>query len=358
VTPVRWVLSGYYGERNAGDDAFQLVITRRLAQAGAERFLMNSPLVPQGVHGIPLRLSRRWRGIADRIESARIRRAFVHGAGLAIGGGSLFRTVSGIREHAQLAGAARSGSPRVALGVSLGPFQDDAAAGAARELLASFDFIGLRDAASVARADSLGLRHNAFLTGDLVPLLPRLVHELRPLPRAARHGLGIALCRGHVPEDELQHLASTAQRWLARHPAQRLFLVSFNAHPRKGDQDLHDRLATLIDRPRAVAQVRYADDPAAMWQAIAGLEGLIAMRLHAAVFAHGAAVPVLMLPYEEKGLEWARLVEAPADAVRRIWDVDVEAFEALASGASLIAAVPPAAMAERAEANFAWLVRP
>ena len=68
-----------------------------------------------------------------------------------------------------------------------------------------------------------------------------------------------------------------------------------------------------------------------------------------------SSVPAIIVPYEEKGREWAALVNAPAGAVRRIEDVDADAFEALTDGGTLGAGVSADAMAERAEANFAWL---
>ena len=152
------LLHGYYGERNAGDDAFLTVCAERF-RAARESVRVMSSEVPNGVSGqaSPILLRRRWKGLADRIERRRMRTIMARGGRLMLGGGSLLRTTGGIAEVGRLLDMAGGGG-HAALGVSIGPWRDAGAASACAALLPRFDFVGVRDAVSLERARQLAPR--------------------------------------------------------------------------------------------------------------------------------------------------------------------------------------------------------
>jgi polysaccharide pyruvyl transferase WcaK-like protein len=53
------------------------------------------------------------------------------------------------------------------------------------------------------------------------------------------------------------------------------------------------------------------------------------MRLHAAVFGFDSGTPTLILPYEEKCHEWARMTRQPAAAICDVADVTAARLESL-----------------------------
>jgi polysaccharide pyruvyl transferase WcaK-like protein len=355
----RVLLSGYYGQHNAGDDAFVVTCATALHRTPADRIGVLGATLPT-VPGLPataLYLRRRWRGMAEVIERHR-RRAWGHaGARVVVGGGSVLRDRRGITSLAALLDEAPHATP-VALGVSIGPYRDDAAPELLRALLPRFGFIGVRDHASLARAQELAPGSRIELTHDLVPLLPTLRPDLVPAPPDARSGLGIALCRDHVSPSELAALAAMLHSVLTRAPDLHLELLSFNAHPTKGDDDLHRALASAIGMAGRVRQVTYAGNPEVTWRQIARLRGLIAMRLHAAIFAHGGATPTFLIPYEEKGTGWAEMTGHPATQCGALSTLTVDSLAALASGHGALARQSPAEAAAAAARNFAWMEAP
>jgi polysaccharide pyruvyl transferase WcaK-like protein len=46
--------------------------------------------------------------------------------------------------------------------------------------------------------------------------------------------------------------------------------------------------------------------------------GVLAMRLHAAIFAYAHGRPTVILPYHEKCLEWAEMIQQPEEMTLRI----------------------------------------
>jgi polysaccharide pyruvyl transferase WcaK-like protein len=224
-----------------------------------------------------------------------------------------------------------------------------------RSLLPRFAFIGVRDRQSLVRAQDLAPASRVELTHDLVPLLPTLRPDLVPEAPHARRGLGIALCRDHVSPSELSALATRLRAVLMRTPDLHLELLTFNAHPAKGDAALHEALAAEIGMPERTRHVTYAGNPEETWRRIARLRGLVAMRLHAAVFAHGAATPTFLVPYEEKGTGWAEMTGHPEAQCGPLAAVTTDALDVLASGHGASARQSPAEAAAAARRNFAWL---
>lgn len=318
------LLVGYYGQQNTGDDAFLAV-----AAWGACKYLGTQNLWATA-RVLPQTFGRRVRpalfpwefhgcGLFQKLRLSRVLPQIDH---VIFGGGSNFHTAAQMREFMQLLRMAGRG-PHFAVGVSVGPFRDLEAELACSQLCSQLSFIGVRDEASLERIQKIAPRARAELTFDLAPLLPLAAglsgtEVPKPLPRK---GVGVALCNyerfmtgNQAYERKRMDLIINSLRCLAQQSElQEVALLDFNGHVTTGDSQIHELLAKELAGLVTVRHVPYSNNPLTMLAEMAGLRGILAMRLHAAVFAFCAHTPSLMLAYHEKCRQWARMVEQPPE---------------------------------------------
>jgi len=306
------LLIGYYGQCNTGDDAFLAVsawAARRLGH-GAVMANIEAALEVCGYAVQPLyqaswlRALKKWRTLAR-----------VRGASRVIfGGGSNFHTTCNMEEWTRWLDRAGAG-PHLAAGVSIGPFRDAGAEAACARLLSRLAFVGVRDAASLERAQALHIDTPVELTFDIAPLLLQMT-DLPPVHE--RRGLGIAICHYErytqgdqaVEARRMAQLAAALTRVAQAGLLDEVVLIDFNGHPVYGDTPVHRELADLLGTAVPVRHVPYHPDPRAVLRTIAGLRGLLAMRLHASMFAYLTNTPAVQIAYHEKCHEWARTIGA------------------------------------------------
>jgi polysaccharide pyruvyl transferase WcaK-like protein len=135
-------------------------------------------------------------------------------------------------------------------------------------------------------------------------------------------------------------------------------LIDFNGHPQFGDDAIHAELAHRLENCVSTERVRYCDDPVAVMRRIATLRGMLAMRLHAAIFAFCTSVPAVLLSYHEKCREWARMVGAPMDQTMDTGQMDptvlVSQIKALSKSEPPLSAMKPVEAVGRAIENWSW----
>jgi polysaccharide pyruvyl transferase WcaK-like protein len=357
------ILHGYYGEQNAGDDAFVLIsawAARRFL--GCERVYARADSLP-AQHGTHLRrmfVSMQRRGGA-RLNWLRelwiSRTADV----LVWGGGSIFHSTPTLERYLRALDRAGAG-PHCAVGVSIGPFRDPSAEATCARVLERLDFVGVRDQASLARGQAIAPRAALELTFDLAPLLPEACGA-SGAARAPRRGLGIALCglaRASAEEQAVESarvraVAEAVRTILGRGAVDELLLIDLNGH---SDAAAHRALADALPAGTPLRHLPYADDPLATWQTIAGLRALVAMRLHAAVFGFCAGTPTAVLAYHEKCWQWAETIGADRSLVCDAAAIDpgglASAVERLLSGAAPPPRLDPRAAVLAARRNFAF----
>ncbi|HET9065635.1 MAG TPA: polysaccharide pyruvyl transferase family protein [Gemmatimonadales bacterium] len=350
------LLYGYYGERNAGDDAFTTICANELVRRGHRQIGVLGSELPRVTH-LPARalyFRRRFRGLSTRIEHARINHWLARGAQIVIGGGSLFRSSTSLIQLGRLLDR----SPRAghhALGVSVGPFRDRQAVQHCREVLERLDSIGVRDEVSLARAREIAPGANLRLTFDLAPLLSRWLAQPETEVPAQTGALGVALCGPALSEQGYQAIHKSLWHWLHGRPDRSVVLLPFNTHPRKGDLAIHERLGRELRGVGEVEFYRYTGDPRAMWYRIGRLDCILAMRLHAAVFGYCTNRPVLIVPYEEKCHAWARMIGHRPELVVDAPALDVTDVDRVSSALpGTVASLPISEAVSRATINFEW----
>jgi polysaccharide pyruvyl transferase WcaK-like protein len=362
----RAALLGYFGQKNAGDDAFLRIgdwAVRRVC--GATIVMASMPDAPPWGGIVPLWFPDAKPGIwrfKDAFESTLCWKA----RNVVFAGGSNLHSAVMLRRFVQLVRRAGSG-PHFAVGIGVGPFRDSAAERLCGELLEMLSFVGCRDTQSYARARAVAPAARVELTADIAPLLP-LVAAPRAQRPGGRRGLGIVLCpyeRVHGgdaarEQERLDAVAGVVSSAARRGAVDEIVLVDMNSHPVKGDVVMHDPLeAQLATLPVTVRRVRYAEDPIATLDTIAGLRSIVTMRLHGAVFAYCAGTPAVVLAYHEKCYGWAESVGYPQALVVDATPIDRDALAAAVAQVCAddvpVATLPLVEAQRLAWRNWAWL---
>jgi polysaccharide pyruvyl transferase CsaB len=293
----RALVSGYYGFGNVGDEAILAGLLqgfRDLAPEAALTVLSGDPAATEAEHGVAA-----WpRGL--RSAAGAIRRTDL----LVSGGGGLLQDATSWRSPLYylwvLRTAQKRGARVACIGHSVGPLRRGWVRRRTRGTLEKVDVVAVRDHRSEETLQALGLRHPVQVTGDLAFLLPRPPEEgITSAWRKtglARDGAAAALALRTLPggaagpELEIAAAAIAACAEIGARPV----LVPMQ-HP--VDLQLADAVAArhpsvTVARARLTARETLA--------LLAGFDLVIAMRLHALIFAAIGAVPPVAVSYDPK----------------------------------------------------------
>ncbi len=295
------VLSGYYGFGNLGDEALLSGLVDGLRQRGLEPVVLSAdPSATRKALAVPA--YHRYGGLPA---------ALLGSQALVSGGGGLLQDKTSARSLRYYLGVIRLarvlGKRVVVYGQSVGPLSSEGRESVARALRGAH--VALRDAASVALAEELGL--SAELVGDPALLLgvppftppPDVDRPVLLIPRAGHEGLNDALT-----EAGRRLLAEGIPiAVLALHPSEDGPAASRLQHE-TGGQRL--QAATVPDAMHSIASARY----------------VLSVRLHGLILACAAGVGFAGLVYDPKVEGFSREVGAPAFRA----PVDVDALVTLA----------------------------
>lgn len=306
----RITVAGYYGFRNAGDEAVLSGIVSRLSEelAGAELAALSSdPPYTFETHGITGVRRMDPRSLARTIRKSDL---------LLLGGGGLLQDVTSRRSLWYYLGlvslAQRYGTPAVAYGLGVGPLVHRDSRALVRHALSRLAGVGVRDAESRDELVRSGVPAGIIrVTGDASLGMPPVSSE--ELQQAASHlaslapapRLGIAL-RPWGDGRWLPGLVEAVQGLSKRMEAS---VIVFSMMPAV-DYPLAKGFAEAIGNG-AVAfppEVR----PKTLAALIGGCDWVLAMRLHALVFASLAGRPALGLEYDPKVRRFAERAGYPA----------------------------------------------
>ena len=325
----RTLVIGGYGCGNVGDEAILSVMLDDLRSLRARpRVVSVNAGETTQMHDVR----------AYPASLVNVGRALFEADALVIGGGGIFSRYMGPRSRQlpPLARIAKALGRRVvfrALGVyaSTPPDVARALVGAMRHA----DFISVRDEASVEALRSFGLRRDLVVEDDPALRLPISTGT------AARSGctVGLALRRVRDPEEQrhlerefLAVIDGLVDRGVAP------LLLPFSRHPSEPIEQDDAYAQDLRRRSRSPGRCSIAPadlTPLGMLDLVRSLDGVVAMRFHAIVFASLAGVPAVAIPYDDKCSEFL--------AEHRMSSVETSALTAQALLAALPVAVSSAA---------------
>ena len=361
------LLVGHYNHYNLGDNALAAVAAWGAGTFfDADRVYATTAELPhiKGLRAKSLYYPWHIRG-ATRLN--RIRESFVcrRSQTIILGGGSTVHSAEHIERYERMLDRAGAG-PHFAAGVSIGPFRDSTAERACGRLLKRLDFVGVRDPLSHERAKDLAPDSRIELTFDLAPLLTPAFGE--PHQDASdRSGLGIVLA--HKPkvsgwtereQPRIQRVADAILRCAARGIVNEVVLIDFALTRSDGavrDRESHLELADALKGQVQIRHIPYSHDPLLAWKVIGKLQAVVGMRMHAAVVGYCEHVPTVVLAYDEKCYQWARMVGLPDSVVFDADNVDPAELATGIEHAMLgedVAELPVEEAVQRARRNWDW----
>lgn len=305
------LLSGYYGYNNLGDEA---VLGGILAGLRAEIpevepiVLSGDPAGTRKLHDV---------AAIPRMSLAAINTALKHADLFISGGGSLLQDVTSFRSPLYYLGALwlaqRAQVPSMVLAQGLGPLNHPLNRLLARRVLNQTRTITVRDTVSAEFLAALGVTTPPIeVTAD-----PSFL--LQPDPSARLE----EWWAGHLPADR-PIVAVALRRWHLDNPAERFTaiadaLANFAKEtgafllfvPMQHEQDVQvaEEMAGWTPAESRVLDLPLT--PREMMAVLSRCEFVLAMRLHALIFAVQQAIPALGLAYDPKVLDFSLAADLP-----------------------------------------------
>lgn len=304
----RVVLLGWYGSGNLGDEILLAQLAGWCADAGAQVTAISiDPEYTRRAHGIAAVDFFDYPGIARALGAADL---------LVFGGGGLFQTHqdfsvpalfgkvwSDVSSYARIGLMARQlGVPTLMLAQGVGPLETVEARDIVRELFEASAGASVRDQASMDWLRRAGVERSIGLAPDPVwawPLPGRV-----PSPRGDGEVPTLAVVIrpwGGSPGWETPLVDALAA--LVRDGAARLRWLPCQSRTVPGrsasDVGFVSELAERVEG-RGNPDVRAFEDAGQWLDALAGCDGLLAMRLHAQILGSRLGLPMFCLEYDEK----------------------------------------------------------
>lgn len=314
------LICGYYGAGNAGDDASLAAVAGRLA-AHDPTARLTATVRGKCAGGIPAGVwtVRTLREIKNELKKSRL---------LVFGGGSLLQDATSLRSLIfyawVLRTAERTGCPSVIWG-GVGPLTTRTARRIAARAVRRTDAVYARDRAAAAECLSLGARRvipardpaAGTRSEDIPPELGKTLPQGRYIAFFPR---SIAALRrpggkrtGRKADDALFSALTGAAQLLADGPADGpvdgLAAVPVFAAMSPDDDAVCRRMA---DATGGYCVPAGTLTPGGLVTLAAGSDAVIAVRLHAAVFAYSAGVPTVIVDHDPKTAGFAADAHIPA----------------------------------------------
>lgn len=305
------VLSGYYGHKNTGDDAFVEVSawgSKKYWKSEDQLFFAKE--LPQTLtetshyfaHKNYLNFTRAVKDIltSDIFVSA---------------GGSTFHSAlkkTDLRTYAKLKKSIGFKGKTGAIGISLGPFKDSNSEKSTIEYLKTLDFLALRDQKSYDLAKSYNLPYQPINAFDLAALLPEIYNiNLSTDNKISINQkiIGISVCNyesytnGNLNNEKRRNaFIINILNQLKKYDNVKLRFFIFNGDPIMGDEKLTKELIQELDKDKNLNYeiIPYLNKVQGTYNYIASCDAIISTRLHASIFACYSNTPFFLLEYHRK----------------------------------------------------------
>jgi polysaccharide pyruvyl transferase CsaB len=331
MTASRVLLAGYYGFGNAGDEAILASIVAHLRALRPDVTIVaisGDPEATARTHGIEAVFWRDPLALEDAARQADL---------IAIGGGGLFHDYWGFPADAILtdahwglsyyaapaALALLHGKPLMLYAIGVGPLLSDAGREFTKAVCDAASVITVRDEPSRSELVALGVPSEEIeVTADPAFAFASSASsaEEPPVPPSARRPLlGVALRNWDVGVEPARWeglVAEALDRFLEGSGGGVLFLpFQQESAAIENDAAVAARVRDRMRRREAASVFPGGSDPSRLAAAIGQCDLVLAMRMHAAIFAALSGVPLVSLDYDPKVSRLMRQIGRSDDAV-------------------------------------------
>jgi polysaccharide pyruvyl transferase CsaB len=300
---VQMAVSGYYGCGNAGDEAVLAGIKTALLQRGGEAVrlvvLSQNPAETERLHRLPS---------VERMNISAIRHTLHQSRLLLSGGGSLLQDATSMRSLLYYLWVARMayshGVPFMFYAQGLGPLRRHLSRTLVRIVANRAAYITVRDESSAKLLTAIGVtRPPVEVTADpafaLMSAPPLLVDALIAEEGLPTEGprIGVSLRPwGGVGESPLQDYTRLLLE-MQRQCAARIVLLPMHL---PGDVTFAEEIARRTGSAEAFPILRRPCAPEVLLGLVSRMDAIVAMRLHALIFAARVGTPLFALSYDPK----------------------------------------------------------
>ncbi|MBI1730316.1 polysaccharide pyruvyl transferase CsaB [Candidatus Acetothermia bacterium] len=315
---MKFIISGYYGFDNLGDEVILAVLIQELHREFPEAELVVLSQSPEETtRHYHVKAINRWslRQILRELSSADL---FIGG------GGGLIQDRSSLRSPFYYLGLMRLAMkfcPVVVIGQGIGPLQSPFIEWTAKRVFRRVGFAMLRDEASRNWVRQTGLPDEKIFAGaDLImrtwPAWASLREPLKPVLPGTPPFIGVTLS-GSLSRPSMRALASELDRAYAEMGLSPV-LISFHLH--KDLKELEE-LQNLIKAPVLIVEPS-ASDLRGVLDCIQQMRFMVGMRLHSLIFSLLAARPFVGIPGDPKVERFVQQVNRAGGLEVRCWSFD------------------------------------
>ncbi len=294
--------SGYYGCGNAGDEAVLAGIIEAFRRTAGDAVrlvaLSQDPMATRALHGV---------GAEPRMDMQAVKSTLLRSDLLISGGGSLLQDTTSLRSLLYYLWVARMAlnlrRPVMFYAQGLGPLRRRMARWLVRSIANRVEYITVRDEPSARLLRSIGVSKPPIeVTADPA-------FALQPAPEEAiaacwrsdiehperKHRVGVSLRPwGDNASAHAEHCA-TMVRAIEERTGCEIVLIPMQV---PGDLTFSNDVARTAGRPYSIANNLCT--PAALLGLVGQMDVVVAMRLHALIFAARMGVPPFALAYDPK----------------------------------------------------------
>jgi polysaccharide pyruvyl transferase WcaK-like protein len=297
---------GFYGFKNAGDDAFVEV-----SSWGAQKFWSCSKNVfigaqlPKTSNSIVVK-EFKVKGL-DRVSFFQ---QLQNSDYMISAGGSTFSKLP-FHSNKALGHVLSKYNKKLklgAIGVSVGPFKSVSDEQQVQKYLKQLTFISLRDQRSYDYVSSLDLPGKVVNSFDLAALMPMMYNHTPQniTSQSSAKTIGISICNyeQYTGGDLLKQTKRNSYfkelvRLLIKQTNYNLKVFIINGNESFGDTKATNKLLAGVD-PKRYSIYPYTPNIKSTWDEISRCDFMISTRLHASIFACYANVPFVLIEYHRK----------------------------------------------------------
>lgn len=301
----RVVFAGYFGCGNLGDDGIMAGLANRLYAEGIETVVLSgAPADTHRLYGLDAVARRDGNAVSQAIKES---------DALVFAGGSIFQDVTSVASVNYYAGlvtkAKKEGRKVLMVGQGVGPLKSFFGKRWAASSFNMADLIVVRDPVSATTLKQLGVNKPVRVGADCAFLLPSpTVSEDEPAGYHIGSTRTVGVAARMVPSMKRAKLMDLFAEFLKLMQGSQWMPIFVELDKEDGVfiQELDKKLGGRTMQIRKVNLVKE------MQSRIGRMDAMIAMRLHAGIFATTMGVPTFFVSYDPKVHAMAKMMDMPA----------------------------------------------
>lgn len=320
-------LIGWNGKLNVGDDAMTSVIISYLKSKnpnaefsilGEEKYLAKYTDLPEEknwISGFPfINFLTNTRGLGRLTRQYLFPLIFASNKdAIILGGGSIIHREGNSLRLIKLLTEIRNKNPKVkigAVGVSLGPFENDRQITLAQKILNLLDFTVVRDDRSFELLKKFDTKFEPIKAPDLAFLLPVVRKMNLDRKTSGQKTLGLSLRIGYVTPEVIKMMTAAAANAVQNEGFSKIKIFNFCELKGQKDSVPTERLINAFS-PELREKTEIVDfnfDPVVFYEELASCDFTVCMRLHASILSYCVRTPFAIVPYRPKCSDFGKQV--------------------------------------------------